>query len=406
MGQYPGQGRPRMNPLSVELSEYKTEKFPREKFSDELMMALKDDYGTQISIDPPSVFNNNTWHLTAQGWAGYIPFRPDVHFRINTKVPVRNLFAMLEYAYDLKGFKILEGLIESESIEDLYDLLAIVLAKRILGRIRKGIYRNYLEFDDKLPYVRGRLDVLAHVKSPEKSILPCCFEEHTADLADNQILLWTLTRILMSGVPIAKSRIYVQQAQRSLQGFVSTTAFSAKDCIKRLYGRMNQDYEPMHALCRFFLEHMGPTHHAGNRLMLPVLIDMERLFELFVAEWLKKNVPSVYRVRSKENVQLHMGHLVSISIDITIEDTYTGRTICVLDTKYKAPDTPATEDIYQVVSYAEAKGCSRAVLIYPLHLPSPIQGLWGNNIRVESLAFPLDSDLDEAGQQFLEHLFS
>ncbi len=395
-----------MNPEAVELSEYKTEKFPREKFSDELMMALKDDYGKQISIDPPSVFNNNTWRLTAQGWAVYIPFRPDVHFRINTKVPVRNLFAMLEYAFDLKGIKIFEGLIESESIEDLYDRLAIVLAKIILRRIRKGIYRNYLKFDDNLPYVRGRLDVLSHAKSPEKAVLPCCFEEHTADLDDNQIILWTLTRILASGVPIRRSRPIVQQAQRSLQGFVSITPFNAKDCIKRLYGRMNQDYEPMHAMCRFFLEHTAPTHHTGNRSMVPVLIDMERLFELFVAKWLENNIPAGYKVVSKENVQLQMGRIVSISIDISINDRENGSTFCVLDTKYKAPDTPAIEDIYQVVSYAEAKGCSRAVLIYPVHLAAPVSGFWGNKIKVESLAFPLDSDLDEAGQQFLKKLFS
>ena len=140
--------------------------------------------------------------------------------------------------------------------------------------------------------------------------------------------------------------------------------------------------------------------------MLPFLVDMDRLFELFVVEWLRRHAPSRYAVLGQENVQFRMGHVVSISIDITVEDLETGRTAFVLDTKYKAAEQPAASDIEQVVAYAEAKGCTKAALVYPVELGRPVSGLWGSDIFVRSLAFRLGGDLEEAGRNLLEQLQS
>ena len=51
----------------------------------------------------------------------------------------------------------------------------------------------------------------------------------------------------------------------------------ADRCVGRTYNRLNADYEPMHALCRFFLENSGPAHARGDRSMLPFLVNMPRL---------------------------------------------------------------------------------------------------------------------------------
>jgi 5-methylcytosine-specific restriction enzyme subunit McrC len=393
-----------MSPRVIELSEYDTKSFAQNELAEDLVMTLHAAYGDQIAVEPPSFLNSYCWRLTSQGWVGYIPLTSEVHFSLVPKVPVRNLFGMLEYAYRLKGFRVMEGLVDSESITELYDRLALILAKRVLDRIRMGLYRSYVPESDNLPYVRGRMDVQACVRKPTQATLPCHFQEHTGDLEDNQILLWTLTRVLACGICTDRSLPYVRQARRSLQGFATSVPFSAQNCVDRLYSRLNQDYEPMHALCRFFLEHTGPTHRVGDRRMLPILVDMERLFELFVVEWLKRHSPEGYEVRAQENVQLLLGETISISIDITIEDLVKGCTLLVLDTKYKAPEQPAAGDIEQVVAYAAAKNCGRAVLVYPIQLKRPIKGLWGHNTQVESLAFSLDDDIEQCGKEFLAQL--
>ena len=296
-----------MNLRTIELPEYETKCFAKNELADEVVKALYAKFGSQVKVEAPSFLNDNSWCLTSQGWVGYIPLTPDVHFSLTPKVPIQNLFGMLEYAYRLKGFKILEGLADSESIADLFDRLALVLARRVLDRIRKGLYRSYLGEDDNLPFVRGRTDVAAHMRHPARVTLPCHFEEHTADLEDNQILLWTLTRMLECGVCKDRSLPFVRQARRSLRSFATTTPCLAEQCIDRLYNRLNYDYEPLHGLCRFFLEHAGPTHQTGDRRMLPFLVDMDRLFELFVVEWMKLNVSDRYRVSAQESVRAAIG---------------------------------------------------------------------------------------------------
>lgn len=392
-------------PQVVELTEYQSRTFSAGELTEDIGRALHASYSTQIAVQPPSFLNNGCWQLTSQGWVGYIPLTDSFHLSLVPKVPVANLFRMLEYAYRL-DFRILEGLVDSESIAELYERLALVLAKRVLDRIRKGLYRSYVPENDDLPYVRGRVDVMAHVRNLQRVALPCSFEEHTADLEENQILLWTLTRILESGMCSERSLAHIRQARRALLGFSALRPFSARTCVDRLYNRLNQDYEALHALCRFFLENTGPTHLLGDRRMLPILVDMDRLFELFVVEWLRKHAPARYSVLGQENVQFRMRHVVSISIDITVEDLETGRTAFVLDTKYKAAGQPAAGDIEQVVAYAEAKSCTKAALIYPIDLPCPVSGKWGTNIGIRSLAFSLDGDIDEAGQRLLQDLWS
>jgi 5-methylcytosine-specific restriction enzyme subunit McrC len=81
----------------------------------------------------------------------------------------------------------------------------------------------------------------------------------------------------------------------------------------------------------------------------------------------------------------------------------TGEAICVLDTKYKCPSSPSNADISQVVTYAEVKGCKNAILIYPQDLENRLNERLGD-IRVRSLAFKIDGDLESAGRSFLKNL--
>ena len=170
-------------PRIVELTEYQTRTFDEDELTETEGKELHASYGKQISVEPPSFQNNQSWQLTSQGWGGYIPLTDSFHLSLVPKVSIANLFRMLEYAYRL-DFRILEGLADSESIAELYERLALVLARRILYRIRKGLYRSYVSESDDLPYVRGRVDVVAHLRNSRRVVLPCSFEEHTADLED------------------------------------------------------------------------------------------------------------------------------------------------------------------------------------------------------------------------------
>ena len=92
-------------------------------------------------------------------------------------------------------------------------------------------------------------------------------------------------------------------------------------------------------------------------------------------------------------------------IDLLVTDSAKGNVLAVVDTKYKVPDSPSTDDVSQVVAYAEAKGCQEAVLVYPISLRRPLDTRIGK-IRVRTLAFRLDGDLDTNGLSFVRDLLS
>ena len=134
--------------------------------------------------------------------------------------------------------------------------------------------------------------------------LKCRYEDHTANIPENQILLWTLYRIAQSGRCTDNSLSVIHRSFRSLQGFSYLVPCNSASCKGRIYNRLNDDYKSLHALCAFFLDQEGPSHELGCHLMLPFLINMSRLYELFVAEWLKKNLPSNIFLQYQESVYI------------------------------------------------------------------------------------------------------
>lgn len=389
-------------PQLIQLTEYQETLLPPESLPYTLGETLWREYGQRLAVEFPSPKTGGHWRLTSQGWVGYLPLTPGLIFLLQPKVALSNLFRMVEVAYRLNLVE-LDGLIDCQSLAEFYERLAHALARRILDRGRKGFYRAYLPRQEPLPYLRGRLDTRQAMALPSQVNLNCHYQEHTADVEENQILAWTLWGITRSGLCTERTLPLVRRAYRALQGRVSLAPQLPQSCIGRFYNRLNQDYQPLHALCRFFLEQTGPTHHWGDHKMFPFLINMASLYEQFVAEWVATQLPPSLRLKPQEKVYLGEGGLLNFAIDLVLYDTRTGQARCVLDTKYKRAASPDQDDIFQIIAYAEAKGCDQAILIYPTPLAHPLDEQVGG-IRVRTLTFALEDDLTQAGQIFLQTL--
>jgi len=390
---------------SIELFEYTSTEVSRDDLSLEAAELLKQKYDDKVTIETTSFMPNSNWRLTAQGWVGYIPLTTDVSIRLLPKhgVSITNLFRMLEYAYNLESFQLLDkGLFDCDTLEDFYDRLAKILARRISDRCLRGFYHAYLPNSDNLPYVRGRVDLENASLKPWEVKLKCHFEDHTSDIEDNRILAWTLQQLLRSGLCTDRSLPFVSQAYRRLLSFAEPVPCGPEACHGRFYNRLNYDYMPMHALCRLFLEHLGPAYKVGKREMIPFVVDMALLYERFVAEWLKTHPAVGYSIEAQKNIKVDPRQNRTITMDLLIYEEPSHRPKCVLDTKYKV-GVPSNDDIYQVVSYAVANGCKDAILVYPAELERPLDERWGD-IRVRSATFSLEGDLEETGRRFTQNM--
>lgn len=387
---------------TIELTEYARTALDTGELSYEAATTLWRTHSAQIAVDFPSPKTDNQWVLTPQGWVGQIPLSPTLLLRINPKVEIGNVFRMLEYAYRLKSFLMLKGLVEADTLQDVFERLAVILSRRVIARARKGFYRDYVPRKENLAYLRGRFDLRRSSSAPWKVQLPCHYHEHTPDVDENRILAWTLFVIGRTGLCGQPNGNVVSRAFRTLQGTVALNPYGPGSFFDRRYDRLNSDYAPMHALCSFFLAHVGPTHREGEHSMLPFLVDMARLYESFVAEWLKAHLPRGYRIKAQERVALGAGPL-TFQLDLVLYDDHTDQPLRVLDTKYKAAGCASQEDIYQIVTYAKLKNCREAVLVYPSALDPPLDIVIGD-VHVRSLTFALEGDLETSGQAFLSEL--
>jgi 5-methylcytosine-specific restriction enzyme subunit McrC len=394
----------RMPARLIYLTEYETRSLPAGVLPEAAALRLAQRYGAQVTVTPPSFFNDHRWVLTARGWVGTMPLTGDLGLVVEPKAPLDNIFAMLAYAYDLRSFRFIEGLTTCASLLDVYERLAGELARRVLTRARKGLGRAYAAREGRMPYVTGRLDVVRDAARPWEATFYCHYGHPTPDVEDNQILLWTLRGILRSGLCTERTLPELRRAYRALRGAVTLRPFDAEACAGRVYHRLNEDYRAMHALCRFFLAHSGPTHEPGDDAALPFVVNMAALYERFVATWLADHLSgSGVRVQAQERVPLGREGAHHFEVDLTLYEAATDRTLAVIDTKYKAAARPATEDVAQVVAYAEARRCAEAVLVYPVMPAHSLDAMVGD-IHVRTLAFLIEGDLDAAGRHLIAQL--
>ncbi|MBA3824660.1 MAG: restriction endonuclease [Ktedonobacterales bacterium] len=360
------------------------------------------DFSAQVRVAFPSPQTGDQWQLTAQGWVGILPLAPDLTLDLLPRVPLDQLFTMLEVAWDLASFRFAAELTTTADAVGFYERLVLLLARRTIALARTGLYQRYEAQAGTPPTVRGRLDVVALSRRPWVADLPCTFHERTADSPENRALLWTLHTALHEGHCTARTLPTVRAAYRALAHSVTLTPTTAEDLATITYHRLNGAYRPLHALCRFILRHTGPAVGDGPAPTLPFLVNMPRLFERFVVAWLAGHLPAAVGVRAQVRIPLDGDGLAFVA-DGVLSDRVTGQSLAVFDTKYTATPDPVTDDIAQVVAYARALGCQNAWLIYPLPPDRPLDIQVGET-RVRSIGFALAGDLDATGAAVMREL--
>lgn len=388
--------------ITLELVEHSPRSLSESELGEVEAIALASSLRFDVTF--PSPLNSRQYVVRPGNWVGHFPISKRLAVHVAPKVPVSRIFAMLEVAFGLKSFGFVDGEVSVSSVDDLVEHLTMILAQRTLSRVRRGIYRSYLSREEQLNVVRGRIDVRKTLLASQRGIarVDCEYEELTSDLADNRILLWTL-HLASRAVRRSEVRALAARAYRALIGEVSLVPASPAECAGRVYQRLNEDYCPLHALCRLILAGVGPDIGLGSNNVLPFSLDMATLFEEFVGTWLQENAEDGLAVGRQHYVRLKSNLSLSFTMDLVIRERHSARPVAVLDTKYKDVTEPSAADLSQIVSYAVELGVKKAFLVYPKPMPKPFHLVTGG-IEVRPLFFDIGIDQTVAGQIFLREL--
>lgn len=324
-------------------------------------------------------------------------------------IPVRNVWYMLLYAWELARFR---GRLETEAEEapDLVMLLARVLVDLTRDLLRRGLHHDYVERSESMRHLRGRVDVTKTVRRLEliHGRVTCRFDELEVDTLANRILRTTLRRLCDSRRLREEDRRLhdaVLDLFRRLEGIGVLPSVRREQFALVRIDRNNAVYRLLMEACRLLSAVAMPTQLAGRDRFLGLLDDevlMRRVFEAFVRNFYRMHCPA-YDVRSEilkwpEDVSAH-GLLPVMRTDVSL--TSPTRRI-VIDTKYYSQTltthfdrkTFHSANLYQIYAYLRTQedrggiyATAEGILLYPavdIHLDTSHQ-MHGHKIRVATL---------------------
>lgn len=311
------------------------------------------------------------------------------------KIPVRNVWFLFLYAYDLARF---QGRFETE-IEDSPDfksLIARLLCHAVEIRLRRNLSFGYRRREDTLKRVRGRIDVLQTEsrKLFRRGEIACRFEELTIDTPRNRLVHAALTALggrLDDFMLANRTKTLAGVLGRAgVPGIMPSRADMTTDQI----GRNEAEDRLMVSLARAVFNLVLPTEQDGIRSLLKAQRDdteFRKLFEKAVGNFFAAELPrdQGWRVypgkqlkwpisNASAGMRLFMPRMVT---DIILDNVVQDRRI-IIDTKFTNILTNAqygegqrfkTGHIYQLYSYLRSQEReddprsmgSEGLLLYP-----------------------------------------
>ena len=266
---------------------------------------------------------------------------------VTEKIPVRNWWHMLLYAWDLVDFL---GRFDTE-VEDAPDLRALltkILVFLMKHQIRRGLRGDYVERSEELRGVRGRIDFGETLRgmSMYRGRLHCEFEEFTLNVPRNQIIRSTLNDSLNQGFTKVEEREkghgrLVSDVEALLRMLYEidrvrvTRRLIASEL--RLLGRNEREYKLMLKICEMLQDPSMPQSDSVSDLEI---VDWLRkreheIFERFVANFYRLrlfgwHVSAQQRLRWNSDVDAgeDQVRLPTMQPDIVLTHRDTGKDRC------------------------------------------------------------------------------
>ena len=248
----------------------------------------------------------------------------------------------------------------------LPDTLALALAAAARRAFARGLLHGYLAHEEALPTVRGRIRFDDQLRHRFGLPLPVevRYDEFTDDILANRLVKAAVARLGGMRLRLPKARRDLGRVAGLLDN-VSLVAFPPNNLPQVSFDRLNQHYRDVVGLSRLILRHSAFQSSRGTVRAAGFLIDMNTLFQEFVAQALREELNVSERVlRSEQDLPLDTQGRARIKPDLSWWDgevcTFVG------DAKYKnvSGERAPSADLYQLLAYTTALDLPGGLLVY------------------------------------------
>lgn len=258
---------------------------------------------------------------------------------------------------------------------NLYEIFINMYIQEVRNLVKKGIRSAYLQVEDNLCYYKGKLMVAQHIKNNQvhKERFYVGYDEFLANRPENKLIKSTLLKLQK----VSSSASNIKDIRQLLTNFemVEASINYAKDFVKVVIDRNTKDYEFLMRWSKVFLMNQAFTTFAGNTTARALLFQMDKVFEAYVAQNLRKVVEDLGWDVSTQDRGFYLfdsprQFALRPDIVITRED---GSRI-ILDTKWKSlVNNPrqnygiSQADMYQMYAYSKKYKTPEIWLLYPVN---------------------------------------
>lgn len=291
---------------------------------------------------------------------------------------VRAIFLrMMTYFTDFP-FKIFDAASLQHAQQPLFEFFVLYFLNCVTNLIKCGIRSDYIQREDNLNFLKGKLDMPKHVRynNVHNQRFYVRYDDFCPDRSENRLIHAALRKVaglthLAANQRLCREHLFAFQD-------IPCSYNHAHDFQQCQKNRNMAHYDEVMTWCSMLLNNESPLPQAGDNICISLLFPMEKVFEYFVAAMLKRQLePKGWKVLTQVSteylVENHNGNrLFNMRPDIIL---IRGDDKIVADTKWKliCSNTKhygiSRSDLYQMFAYGKkymnGQMKRKVVLIYP-----------------------------------------
>ncbi|ALC52366.1 hypothetical protein CN899_22015 [Bacillus thuringiensis] len=270
---------------------------------------------------------------------------------------------------------------------NLLELLAHTYVHSLLKELNKGLYYEYINKEENLNVIRGKLLLNKHVKYNYANKVRAynTYSEYSSDNILNQIFKLACIRILNK---VYNNKI-TNKIKKVLFDLSNVDVINInREVLERLkLNRHNKRFSSCFELAKFILLNVSNESSIGSSSGFTMLFEINTLYEKYIGYLMKE----IWRGQGKKVILQDNSKFLLLNTetkrknfnlkpDIVLADK--NECQIIIDTKWKAVEYKSkssfkVEDVYQmyayISSYQEAK---KAVLLYPCLIKEKVYPIW------------------------------
>ena len=256
----------------------------------------------------------------------------------------------------------------------MLEVFVYLFLRNVQEIVRSGLARKYVEIEENLPFLRGRIKFAGHLRDNlnDRSRFYVLHDDYSENRPANR-LIHTVLQILEAQLTDSRNSQLLHEVKSTFVDIPASTNIHA-DWQNVNIDRTMPHYQPVMQYVELFLFNFGLVTYSGRYKNISLLFPMEEVFEDFVTFCFRK-YQKHYAVRTQgpqrglakkdgENAFL-------MKPDISLMSGNSVR--FVLDAKWKrlnvSVDSPKHKidqsDMYQLFAYGMHYDCKKVAMLYP-----------------------------------------